>query len=334
MTVTMMDAMLIDRFGEPEELYLGQVKRPIPGPTEVLIELAYAAVNPADWKVRSGWLGQHFTPEFPFILGFDGAGVVAEVGSEVKDLKPGDRVVAASNQGKGEWGSYAQFMVADVDRTVLLPSDIRLRDAATLPTAGMTAWEAVHDVGQVKPGMHVFVHGGSGGTGSFAIQLAVAAGACVSATASASNLRYLRTLGAVQPIDYTQDDLVESLGYFAPNGVDLVIDTVGQNTLKNPLALIAKGGCYAPIATLVQDEEPISDDAARACDIRVSPVSSTFPNQGRQLRGLVKALAAGDIRPPDHYVLPLHEAAEAHRRSQDGHVRGKILLRVNDRLGR
>jgi NADPH:quinone reductase-like Zn-dependent oxidoreductase len=323
-----MRACVIDRFGGPDELHGASVPTPRPGPSEALVRVAYAAVNPADWKCREGWLASFFAYRFPFIIGFDAAGVVAAVDASVSDLRVGDRVVTASNQGKGTWGSYAEYVVADVDRVVRLPANVDFADAATLPTAGMTAWQAVFDVGAVKPGQRVLVHGGAGGCGSFAIQLARMAGARVATTCSAGNFEYVRSLGAELAIDYRNEDVTAAVKRFAPDGVDLVVDTVGQGTLLQSIDLVRRGGVVAPIGTLIAGEP--QPDAARATanGVRIVPTMSTFPNQGRQLRALVTALAAGQIRAPAHETLDLAHAADAHRRVQAGHVRGKILLRV------
>jgi NADPH:quinone reductase-like Zn-dependent oxidoreductase len=325
---TTMRACVIDRFGGPDELHLADVPTPAPAPGEALVRVAYASVNPADWKSREGWLASFFDYRFPFIVGFDAAGVVAALGDGVRELAVGDRVVTASNQGKGVWGSYAEYVVSDVDRVARLPGPVDFAAAASLPTAGMTAWQAVFDVGAVKPEQRVLVHGGAGGCGSFAIQLARMAGAHVAATCSVGNIDYVRSLGAELAIDYRSEDVTAAVRRFAPAGLDLVVDTVGQGTLLQSIELVRRGGIVAPIGTLIANEPQPDPARAAANGVAVVPTMSTFPNQGRQLRALVAALAEGRIRPPALETLELAQAAEAHRRVQDGHVRGKLLLRV------
>ena len=328
-----MKAMVIDRFGGPEELRLAEIERPRPAAGQVVIEVAYAGVNPADWKGREGWLSRYFGYRFPFVLGFDAAGVIAELGEGVTGLAVGDRVVAASNQGLGERGSYAQFVHAAAERVMPLPAHVSLKDAATLPTAGMTAYEAALDNGKAGAGHTVLVHGGAGGTGSFAIQLARRAGARVAATCSAHNADYVRALGAERAIDYRNEDVVAALREWAPDGLDLAVDTVGQGTLVHILPAMKRGGRVTPIGTLIADEPAIDAQAAQAAGVSVIPTVSSFPNQPRQLRALVAALADATLRAPVISVLPLEQAGEAHRRVQEGHVRGKILLAVNPALG-
>ena len=146
----LMRAIVIDDFGGPDALHMAEIERPLPGPGEVLIEIAYAAANPADWKAREGWLSRYFDYRFPFVLGFDAAGRIAALGEGVEGLSVGDRVVAASNQGMGLNGSYAEFTLAAAERCIPLPASLSMARAAALPTAGMTALENLI-VAQHKP---------------------------------------------------------------------------------------------------------------------------------------------------------------------------------------
>ncbi len=328
-----MRAMLLDRFGGPEVLYAGEIERPRAAVGEVIIQVAFAGVNPADWKAREGWLSRYFDYRFPFVLGFDAAGIVTELGEGVRGLAVGDRVVAASNQGKGERGSYAEYVAADQERVVRLPAGIALPEAAALPTAGMTAWEAVFDVGGTVAGQKVLINGGAGGTGSYAIQLAKMAGAFVAATSGPANLDYIHSLGADLAIDYRQGKVTEIVRRWAPDGVDLVVDTVGQGSLLGSIELVKRGGLVVPITTLISGES--MPDAARAKELGVNIriASSTFANQGRQLHALVEALGAGRIRSPEIHMMPLEDVAQAHQQIADGHVRGKIVLDVASGTG-
>jgi NADPH2:quinone reductase len=333
MTKESMQAMVIDGFGGPEVLHMADIERPIAAPGNVVIRTAYIGVNPADWKAREGWLSLYFDYKFPFVIGFDAAGVVTEVGEGVTALKVGDRVVTASNQGLGERGSYAEYLASAEERAVKLPDHVTFIDAAAMPTAAITAYQAVFDVGGVKENSVVFVNGGAGGTGSYAIQLAKMAGARVATSCSPRNADYVRSLGAEFAIDYRAENVAEAVRRWAPDGVDVVIDTVGQGTLTDAIEFTRRGGVVSTIGTLFADEKTCDPARAEALGVRVIPTMSTTENQPRQLRALVDALGDGRIHAPELTVLPLSEAAEAHRRVQDGHVRGKIVLKVTDVLG-
>ncbi|MBV6418177.1 MAG: 2-haloacrylate reductase [Steroidobacteraceae bacterium] len=323
-----MRAMIIDRFGGPEELRLADVQRPEPGAGEVLVRIAFAGVNPADWKIREGWLKDFVPFRLPHILGFDGAGVVAALGKGVDGLRIGDRVVTASNQGKGAWGTYAEYAVSDLDRVVPLADSIDFRAAAALPTAGITSWEALFNVGGLRAGQQVLVNGGAGGMGSWCVQLAKMAGAAVAATCGPANVEYVRSLGADLPIDYRAQDVAAVVRRWAPEGVDLIVDTVGQGTLLQSVELVKPGGILACIGTLIAGEPQPDAARAGARGVCMMPTMSSFERQGAQLRALVEALQAGRIRAPAIEVLPLAAAADAQRRIQAGHVRGKIVLDV------
>lgn len=329
-----MRAMVLDNFGGPEVLHMAEIERPRAAPGNVVVQVAYASVNPADWKAREGWLSRYFQYQFPFVVGFDAAGIVAEVGEGVTDLKVGDRVVTASNQGLGERGSYAEYVASAVERCVKLPDHVSLIDAAAMPTAAITAYEATFDVGGAKDGAAVLVNGGAGGTGSYAIQLAKMAGARVAATCGPANLDYVRSLGADLAIDYRQGNVADAVRAWAPGGVDLVVDTVGQGTLVDAVEYTRNGGVIAPIGTLIPNEPTIDPARAEALGVRVVPTISSHTNQPRQLRALVAALADGKIRAPEITIMPLDQAGAAHAKVQDGHVRGKIVLEVDSTIGR
>jgi NADPH:quinone reductase-like Zn-dependent oxidoreductase len=325
-----MRAMVIDRFGGPEVLHLADVESPEPGPGEVLIRVAYAGVNPADWKCREGWLAQFFDYKFPFIVGFDAAGIVARVGAGVDNYKVGDRVVTSSNQGIGEWGTYAEFVRSAIDRVAHLADGLDFQTAASIPTAAVTSWEALFDTGHLKAGHKVLIHGGAGGMGSFAVQFAKHVHADAAATCGPANLDYVRGLGADRVINYRSENILAALRAWAPDGVDLIVDTVGQGTLPDGIEMVKRGGAIAPIGTLIKDEPQFDAAVADARGVRIIPTMSNRSRAGAQLRTIVDLFGHGRFRAPAIEVLPLEQAGEAHRRVKDGHVRGKILLKVAD----
>jgi len=323
-----MKAIAIDRLGGPEELYLAELPTPVPGPGEVLVRVAFADVNPADWKCREGWLSQYMQVRFPFVLGFDGAGTVAAVGEGVTAFRPGDRVCGTANQLRGDWGSYAQYFKAAAERLAPLPDALDLRTAAAIPIAGVTAWEGIVEVCALRAGQTVFVNGGAGGVGSYAIQFARHLGARVAATASAGNLDYLRSLGAELVIDYRAGGVRQQLQAWAPGGVDAVLDTVGQGSLPDAVEMTRASGVVSPVATLIRDEPTYNLADAAARGVRIAVAMSNPARAGAQLRQIIGLFGEGRLRAPEIAVLPLEQAAQAHRRIQAGHVRGKLLLAV------
>lgn len=220
-----MHAVIMNETGGPEVLTYGEIATPEPAPGEVRIRVAYAGVNPADWKNRQGMLAAFRPYVFPYVLGFDAAGVVDALGEGVTGFAVGDRVFTPTNHGQGAQGSYAELVVANVDRVAPIPDAMDFRSAAALPVAALTAWQALQHNGGVQPGQQVLVHGGSGGLGGFAVQFAKAAGAQVAATCSTANVAYLAGLGADLVIDYVSDDVTATLKEWAPEGLDLVVNT-------------------------------------------------------------------------------------------------------------
>lgn len=325
-----MRAMVIDRFGGPEVFRLAEVETPKPGPGEVLIRSAYASVNPADWKCREGWLSQFFQYKFPFIVGFDAAGIIAEIGEGVTGFEVGDRVVTSSNQGLGEWGSYAEYVKSYTDRVAKLADGVDFQTAAAIPTAAVTSWEALFDTGGLKSGQSVLINGGAGGMGSYLIQFAKHAGARVAATCGPANIDYVKGLGADLAIDYRQGKVRETVLSWAPDGVDLLVDTVGQGTLPDSIEMTKPGGMITPIGTLIIGEPQPDPEKAAARNVTIVPTMSNHTRSGAQLRTIVNLYNKGVFRAPHLEVLPLEQAGEAQSRVKDGHVRGKILLKIAD----
>ena len=324
-----MRAVAIESLGDAEQLHLTDMPQPVPRENEVRVRLDFAAVNPVDYKLRSGEVS-YFDLKFPFILGFDGAGEIDEVGTGVDKFSPGDRVVLMSNQLFGKAGTYAESVVSSARWTVKLPYHVSTREAATLPTAGMAAWEAVIEAGKASEGMNVLVNGGAGGVGSFAIQLAKMAGAKVAATCSRENFDYVLSLGAELAIDYREMQVARDVRNWSPEGVCLMIDTIGNGSLPEPVGIVRPRGMVSAIGVIAEDFQP--EAVSRATEAGISIVAAqTHPDRWQhQLSALVEAIAAGSIRSPETYAFDLGETAHAHCRIEAGHVRGKLLLNVRN----
>ena len=326
-----MYAMIITNTGGPDVLHYGELPTPVPQANEVLIQVACAGVNPADWKNRQGLLAAFRPYFFPYVIGFDAAGVVAAVGADVSDFKPGDRVFTPTNHGQGGQGSYAQFTLANQDRVARIPDSLGFEQAAALPVAALTAWQALFDRGGLVAGQTVLIHGGAGGLGGFAVQFARWAGARVAATCSTANVEYLQGLGVARVIDYRRGDISQAIHAWEPQGLDFLLDAVGVSTLPDALDLVKSGGTLVSIPTLVDD----GDFAAAAAAAQAKGVTRIFStmsdsNCAATLRTIAALLADGKIALPPIRVLPLTEAAEAHRIIQSGHNRGKLVLKVAD----
>lgn len=322
-----MRAVVIDRLGGSEVLQLATVQKPQPGPGEVLIRVHCAGVNPADWKCRQGYLSQFITYNFPFVLGFDLSGTVAEVGEGVSDLPEGTRVFAQSDVGAGKWGAYAEYACVSRASVVRMPANLDFAAAAAVPTPALAAWAGLFDEGALRPGMKVLVHGGASAVGGFAIQFACCAGAQVATTCSADNLEYVQALGAEFAIDYRNTDIGPALKQWAPDGVDLVLDCIGAGTLPEALDLLCTGGVLVAILTLMPgDAGPDSGEAAKR-GLRTAVAYSRMPS-GEAMGRIARLLASGRVRPPRLEVLPLAEVATAHDRLQQGRARIKQVLHV------
>ena len=302
-----MRAMVIHGFGGPEVLVPGNIEIPETKPGEVVIRLAYASVNPADWKSREGWLSRYFNYKFPFVVGFDGAGVVAGVGANVTDYKVGDRVVTKSNQGIGERGTYAEYVAAAIDHVGHIADTLDFATAASIPTAAITSWE-----------------------GLFGSQFAKHAGVKVAVTCGPKNIDYVMGLGADLAIDYRSENVLDKVLAWAPGGVDVIMDTVGQGTLADGIAMTMPGGVIAPIGTLIPDEPQFDPVAAEARNIKIIPTMSNREKAGDYMRHIVDLYGQGVFQAPELTVMKLEEAAEAHRLVRDGHVRGKLVLHIAD----
>ena len=330
-TTPTMQAAVLTRFGDADSFQCVPLPRPQPEGDELLIRVAYAGVNPADWKDRRGYLAAFFDIEFPYVIGFDAAGWV-EWAPPGSSFQVGDRVVTPSAHGQGKWGSYAQYLVVSPDGVARVPDSLDLRVAATVPVSALTAWQAITrtDRGYLQPGQSVMVHGGAGSVGRFAIQFAKELGADVTASCSAANRSALENLGAHRTVDY-RVDLPEQLARSHPAGVDLLIDAVGASSLPDIAALVKPGGRVVSIATLNDDGDvpALIADAAGA-GIARQVVAMDDVDCAADLATIVDAVADGRLQLPAIHEYALADVAAAHRLLENGRAAGKLVLRVSD----
>ncbi len=327
-----MRAMIMNEAGGPGVMKLAEVPTPEPKAGEVLIRVAYAGVNPADWKDREGRLSAFYTYQFPYIVGFDAAGVVAKVGPGVTLVREGERVITNSNHGQGAWGTYAEYVVALADRVAPLPKNLTFAQGATIPISGLASWQGLFDKAKVKAGQKVLVHGASGGVGGFAVQFAKWAGVHVAGTCFAENIDYVKGLGAERVIDSVAEDVVKEVGAWAPGGVDLILDLVGPRTLPKALDMLRPGGIVMNIVTLVDDGDIEADTKAAAARGFTKVVHFCNDIGSReQLMEIGQLIEQGKVGVPPVEVLPLEQAGRAHELLHNGQLmRGKLALRVHD----
>ncbi|MGO8693931.1 MAG: NADP-dependent oxidoreductase [Rectinemataceae bacterium] len=300
-------AMRFHEYGGSDKLVLDLIRPPVLKADEVLIEVRFAGVNPIDWKIRSGYLRDFMPVTLPFTPGIDVSGIVAEIGSEVKNFKKGQAVFGVAN------GGYAEYAVAASGDIVPIPDGLSFETAATVPIGALTAWKATED-GGVKKGQTVAIQGAAGGVGQFAVQFCRLKGANVVGIASTDNLAFVKSLGADKVVDYRKSSAESEI-----KDADVVIDTVGGESLERAYGMLKKGGILVTIAG------QISEEKAKQRGVKAL-TSGRGPTE--LLKQIAELLARKTIRSEVGKVFPLAEAKAAQDLSQAGHGRGRIVLKV------
>jgi NADPH2:quinone reductase len=328
-----MKCMMMTAVGAPDVLALRDAPVPQPGAREVRVRLKAAGVNPVDTKLRSR--GTYYPEGLPAILGCDGAGVVESIGPEVTRFRQGDEVYFCSGGIGGAPGTYAQYAVVHEDYTAHKPRRLSFHEAAALPLVLITAWESLHDRARIAAGDEVLVHAGAGGVGHVAIQLARLAGARVCTTIrGAERARFAAELGAERCIDHAAEDFVAAVNAWSEHGgARIVFDTVGSATFARSFGATRYGG---DVVTLLQPDANVEWKVARNRNLRVSfelmltPMFQDLPaarvHQAQILEQGARLADAGQLRVHVSHVLPLADAARAHRLIEAGHMQGKVVL--------
>ncbi len=308
-----MKASVAHEYGGPEVLKLEEIAVPEPKENEILVRVIASGVNPADPLILNGKYAKEFGTHLPLVLGYDMAGVVVKTGPKITKLKVGDPVYAYLLWG----GGWAEYCISNEGESAIKPKSLNFVEASAVPLAALTAWQALVDIGKIQSGQTVLIHGGSGGVGSLAIQIAKARGARVIATASAANQDLLKQLGADVAIDYAKPNWENTV-----HDVDFALMPVGGETMKRTYGVMKKGGT---IATLISRADPAELKKRR---LRGAPVFS-HPD-ANELAEITKLIEAGKIKPIVSQVLPLADAAKADAQAETHHTRGKIVLRIAD----
>ncbi len=313
-TETTMRAIRQETLGGPEVLELVRVARPDPIPTEVLVRVAAAGINPVDWKVRArgGFLGQP-----PFTVGWDVAGVVEKVGYGVTRFAVGDRVFGMPRFPR-EAAAYAEYVTSPSRQLARVPDGLGEVEAAALPLAGLTAWQALVETADVQPGQRVLILAAGGGVGHLAVQIAKARGAHVIGTARAEKHAFLADLGVDEAIDYTSEEVAERA-----RDVDLVLDLVGGETGLDALPALRDGGLFisVPSSSGLAPLLELAGNRVRVTGILVEPDRAGL----EAIAGLV---AAGALHPRVSQTFPLEAAPRAHELGERGRTQGKLVLTV------
>ena len=310
-----MKAIVVHEYGGPDVLKYEDVPRPEPKENEILVHVIAAGVNPVDGMVRAGMFAKYGKTPFPMIPGYDIAGIVEKTGPKITKFKKGDSVYAYISLKDG--GGYAEYAVATEVEAAPKPKSLNYVEAAAVPVVALTAWQALIDTAKLTAGQTVLIHGGSGGVGSFAVQIAKARGAKVIATASTANQDLLKKLGVDVVIDYTKqkfEDVVKD--------VDIVLDSIGKDTLARSYGVVKKGGFIVSLVA-EPDQSELDKYGIRGASLNVQPNSDELAKIG-------KLIDDKKIKVIVSQVLPLSDAAKAQEQVATGHTRGKIVLKVAD----
>ena len=330
-----MKAFILDRYGKKQALRLGDRPEPVPGPDDVLVEVEAAGLNILDSKIRDGAFKPILPYKAPLVLGHDLAGTVVKVGAKVRRFKPGDAVYARPRDG--QIGTFAERIAVKEADLAPKPANLSMAQAASIPLVGLTAWQVLVERAQVKPGQKVLIHAGSGGVGTFAIQLAKHLGATVATTVSAANAAMVNELGADVVIDYRSQKFEEEL-----SGYDVVLNSLDAGTLEKSLKVLKPGG------KLISISGPPDPAFARAQGLNAvlrlvlrvmsagirrkakrAGVDYSFlfmRADGGELDRITKLIEDGTIRPVVDRVFPFGQLNEAFAYIDTGRAKGKVVV--------
>jgi NADPH:quinone reductase-like Zn-dependent oxidoreductase len=308
-----MKAIQIHKYGGRDELVYEDAPKPVINEQQVLVKIYASGVNPVDWKIREGKMPGAEKRTFPIIIGWDMSGTVEEIGDDVHGFKLRDSVFGKPDSSKN--GTYAEYIAVSPNEIALKPLSIDYVAAASLAMAGLTAWQGLFDHGKLKSGERVLINGAAGGVGTMAVQLAKLKGAYVVGTASENNKAFLEVLGADQVLDYHKEGFLDEL-----NNFDLVFDVIGGETQNNLLNVLKPGGTLVSAVGIV-NQELVNKKGLKGIQYRAQ-------DNPDQLMQISKLIDEEKIKHVVGYVFPLKDAKKAHEISEQGHTRGKIVLKV------
>lgn len=332
-----MKAAVINKYGSNDELQLRDMPVPEPEDNEVQVEIYAASINPVDFKIREGKLKILIPYKFPLILGNDFAGVITKTGKNVSKFKIGDKVYARADKFK--IGTFAEYICINQDYISLKPDNMNMEQAASIPLVGLTSWQCFFEKSNLKQGTKVLIHAGSGGVGSFAIQLAKAYGAYVATTTSSSNVEWVKALGADLVIDYKKEDFSEVLKDY-----DLVFDTLGGENLEKSFKVLKKGGDVVSVSG--NPDAKFADEwnygIVKKFLFTLASYKSTsmakkygvnykflfIRTVGTQLEKIKELIEQNKIKAVIDKTFPLEEVKQALAYVETGRAKGKVIIKV------
>lgn len=334
-----MKAAFITKYGASEKLTFGEIDIPSLGDTDVMVEIHYAGLNPIDFKIRDGQLKFLRSYKFPFVMGHDLAGVVTATGHKVTRFKKGDRVYARPRNGRT--GTLAELIAVEESELALMPSHISFAEAACIPLVGLTTWQALLDVAGLKRGDRVFIQAGSGGVGTFAVQLAKYFGAYVISSTSTKNVDFVKSLGADEVIDYKKQKFEDVL-----TNVDIVFDTLGKEDLYKSFRIVKPGGYVVsiagdPDARLAEDmglgffKRFVLSLVGRKANSLAQKAKAGYrfifmQSRGDQLAWITQLIEEQKIKPVIDREFSFNEAQSALDYLESGRARGKVVVKIRE----
>lgn len=329
--------MAIKKYGKQELIHLIEASIPALNHYELLVEVHAASVNPIDYKIRDGKVKVLMSFSFPLILGHDFAGQIIDVGSKVTKFKIGDLVYG--RPGKDRIGTFAEYVSIHENEVSLKPSNLTMDEAAGIPLIGLTSWQTLHEVIQLKQGQKILIHAGAGGVGTFAIQLAKQMGAYVATTTSESNFEFVQSLGVDEIIDYRKERFEQNLKDY-----DAVFDTVGGDTLIRSFQILKPGGLVASISGMPDKRFAIQSNLGWArtqlfsiLSRKLVALAKTYqaeyrysfmqPN-GEQLNAIAQLIEQGKIKPVIDRIYSFDKTQEAIDYLEEGRAKGKVIVKI------
>ncbi len=315
-----MKAYVIREFTGIEAICEEEIPKPLPQASEVLIQVEAAGINPIDWKISEGYLKDRLPYTLPITLGWDAAGTIIECGKDVHAFKKGEKVFAYTRKDQVRDGSFSEFITVPSRAVAPMPKNCSFVQAASLPIASLTAWQALFDWAHLQPNETILIHAGAGGVGGFAIQFAKKIDAEVITTARKENHPYVHSLGADLVIDYTRDDFAQIIRKNYPEGVDVVFDCIGGDTQEKSFSIIRRGGRHISIVQM-----PDTEEAAK----RGIHAGYLFvQGDGEELNMIKTLLEQDEIQMPAIEVVEWPDLKQALHKSHQGHTQGKLVLQI------